>query len=371
MSPWILELAAAPDGEVRQLKSVLESEGWEVYLSYPKFSVDKSSSFLSSGGYLLLTDDAARARRAAREKLPVIYYERPGSVRVYEADITVLGLNDLDSTFFKRTFQRHYGIPWTIAETPRLLIRESTEEDFEGLMKLYEDMETRMELYRDQMASEHFRGQSAWTENCESMINRRENCGEGVSWGALAEELTVDREVKNEKLRTLDQETEPENLRIFDQKAKSEKLCTLDQEAESEKLRTLGQNPEPDKLLALDQEAERGKFLAYLCNQYPYYGYGLYTVIQKDSGEIVARIGFENRTYQEKQYLELGYLVGRPYRKQGIALEASLALADVMEELTGEKSACIFCRYDNFPSRRTAEKFCHLRPDRFHLILVK
>lgn len=356
MSSWILELAVTPDREVRYLESALETEGWEVYLTCTKTSVetveeskknvDKLSWHSLFGGYLLLTDDAARARKAAEEQLPVIYYERPGSAAVYEADVTVLGLKELDSVFFKRTFQRHYGIPWMIAETPRLLIRESTAEDFEGLMKLYEDPDTRMELYRDQMASGHFEGKDTWGGSSEKWSVESETCGEGSSRSSLAEKL------------------------IPDQEAEHDKLLTLSQESEHDKLLTFNREAECRKLLTADQETEREKLQAYIHNQYPYYGYGLYTVIGKESGETVARIGFENRTYQGKQYLELGYLVGHAYRNQGIALEASLALADVMEELTGERSAGIFCRSDNLPSRRVAEKLCRLRPDRFYLILV-
>ena len=89
----------------------------------------------------LLTDSPVLARQTAARGLPVIYYERPGAEPVYEADYTVQSLDDLDEFFFQRVYERHYGLPWSIGETERLKIRESTEEDVEKLRQFVEKMQ--------------------------------------------------------------------------------------------------------------------------------------------------------------------------------------------------------------------------------------
>ncbi|MCR5591075.1 MAG: GNAT family N-acetyltransferase [Lachnospiraceae bacterium] len=51
-----------------------------------------------------------------------------------------------------RMWQRHHGIPWTITVTDRLVIREQTEDDLEGLYRIYADPEASRfteDLYED------------------------------------------------------------------------------------------------------------------------------------------------------------------------------------------------------------------------------
>ena len=88
------------------------------------------------GAALWVTDDAEAARSAAENGFPVIYYERSGQNPVWQADMTVLSLEGLEGTLMDRVFRRHYGLPWIICRTRRLLIRESIREDFEALYRM-------------------------------------------------------------------------------------------------------------------------------------------------------------------------------------------------------------------------------------------
>lgn len=287
MKNWIVRLALQENEETEKLENILKSEGWIIETEIlcleeqntnrklPEMNETKKQSHRN---LVILTDQPLKVKEAVQAKLPVIYYEHLGNPPVYDADMTLLSLEGLDGDFFEKVFRRHYNLPWTIAETERLIIRESTLKDFEGLL----------ELYRDDSA---------------------------LRW------------------------------------IKDETFCSVN-----------------DK--QVDSSARSAGFAAYIRHQYSYYGYGLYTVLLKESNTIVARIGFGNREYWGKVYLDFGYLVGRAYRNQGIASETALALAGGMEDLTGEKSATIFCHRDNIPSRRTAEKICRLSPAHFRLVLI-
>ena len=223
------------------------------------------------GAALWVTDDAEAARSAAENGFPVIYYERSGQDRVWQADMTVLSLEGLEGTLMDRVFRRHYGLPWIICRTWRLLIRESIREDFEALYRM-----------------------------------DREDSGN------------------------------PFLLHMSE-----------------------------------DKEAERETFNAYLKHQYPLYGYGLYTLEERESHTVIGRAGFAQRQEQGKTCLELGYQIGKRFRRMGYAGEAVYALGERMEELTGEQTAWIFCHPGNLPSIRTAKRLLQSFPDRFSLVLTR
>ena len=46
---------------------------------------------------------------------------------------------EIDTDFYVKIWQRYVGLPWTILETRRCIIREMTEGDVEELYKVYED----------------------------------------------------------------------------------------------------------------------------------------------------------------------------------------------------------------------------------------
>ena len=73
-----------------------------------------------------------------------------------------------------------------------------------------------------------------------------------------------------------------------------------------------------------DYDREREKFQAYITHAYAYYGFGLWTVLEKKTGEILGRCGLSvvSDEYSPEGRLELGYLIGRDYRGKGYALEA-------------------------------------------------
>ena len=88
-----------------------------------------------------------------------------------------------------------------------------------------------------------------------------------------------------------------------------------------------------------DEAKEKEAYLAYVRKMYGFYGFGLWTVAQKVTGNVIGRCGlslpseecdclraaFEKNQRSpgtEEPCLELGYLIGKKYQRQGYGLEA-------------------------------------------------
>lgn len=74
-----------------------------------------------------------------------------------------------------------------------------------------------------------------------------------------------------------------------------------------------------ENLFARDEEEEYIKH--YIDNMYFFYGYGMWLVCLKDTGEIIGRAGIEQRNTSGEVLLEMGYLISARYQHQGYASE--------------------------------------------------
>lgn len=89
-------------------------------------------------------------------------------------------------------------------------------------------------------------------------------------------------------------------------------------------------------------EEEKEYQRAYINNMYRYYGYGMWLVFLKDTGEIIGRAGLEHREIQEQVELELGYLIGSKYQGNGYATEVCKAIIAYAKENTNfEQINCV------------------------------
>lgn len=109
---------------------------------------------------LYVTADPAFARALAKEKLPCIFVERhqkgrgKDSVSAGECGADVWGVDMVisehageeqswdwrhDEQFLLNVWKRHYKVPWVIAVTDRLLIRESAMADLPRLFAIYHE----------------------------------------------------------------------------------------------------------------------------------------------------------------------------------------------------------------------------------------
>ncbi len=124
---------------------------------------------------------------------------------------------------------------------------------------------------------------------------------------------------------------------------------------------------------------DKDKLEAYIKSQYRFYEYGIWAVVRKADGVIVGKAGVTNleesehgesehkttpadeserepmQTDETAEYLELGYHIFRPYRRQGYAEEACRAVLNYVKE----ELACPVCARvakENTASIRLLEK---------------
>lgn len=103
-----------------------------------------------------------------------------------------------------------------------------------------------------------------------------------------------------------------------------------------------------------DREKEAAYTRDYIKNVYGFYGYGLWIVEEKDSGQIIGRAGLSHREGYEEP--ELGYVIGKKYQNKGYATEVCKAILKYGTKEFGFKHFNAFVHKDNGASIRICEK---------------
>lgn len=202
---------------------------------------------------LAVTDSEEDAVYAREKNIAVIFYEAPGTrCSIAGMDLIVQGFEEIDVEFLQLVYMRHHGLPWIIAETEHLCIRESVEDDLEAFRHIYQ--------------------------------------GNGI----------------------------------------------------------LDYIPDPE----LEGEEGRFRFDQYIKNMYRFYNYGIWTVIEKTTGDIIGRAGIENGEYEGRAILELGYLIDWKWQGRGLGKEAARACTEYAEEVLGAHRLYAFICPDNEASIR-------------------
>lgn len=73
-----------------------------------------------------------------------------------------------------------------------------------------------------------------------------------------------------------------------------------------------------------DPEEEKAYMEAYIRQMYGFYGFGMWTVIEKKTGRIIGRAGLDVREGYELP--ELGFVIEKAYQRKGYAREACTAI---------------------------------------------
>ena len=109
-------------------------------------------------------------------------------------------------------------------------------------------------------------------------------------------------------------------------------------------------------------EEEKEFQCAYIENMYRYFGYGLWIVFSKETGELIGRAGLEHREYHEKIELELGYIIGAKFQGQGLATEICEAIVEYAKENTGFERINTLIEEGNTASEHLSQKlgFSHV-----------
>ena len=121
----------------------------------------------------------------------------------------------------------------------------------------------------------------------------------------------------------------------------------------------------------LEYEDERNKQCAYINHMYRYFGYGMWLVFLKDTGELIGRAGLEHRQiydsyrttidkdahkeWEQETVIELGYLIKTNYQGQGLATEVCQAILQYAEEELEIEELNCFIEEGNIPSMKLAE----------------
>lgn len=86
------------------------------------------------------------------------------------------------------------------------------------------------------------------------------------------------------------------------------------------------------------------------------YGYGLFSVMLKENGELIGDCGLEMMKVDGLQVAELGYDFRSEYWNQGLATEAATAVRDFAFYILGLPQLISLVRVKNVASQRVAEK---------------
>lgn len=103
-----------------------------------------------------------------------------------------------------------------------------------------------------------------------------------------------------------------------------------------------------------DIELEREYMREYIASQYAFFEYGIWTLIDKKSGEYVGRAGLSLREGFDD--VEIGYVITKKYRNKGYAKEAIQSIMNYAKEELELSRLIAFVRPQNIISINLLEK---------------
>ena len=90
-------------------------------------------------------------------------------------------------------------------------------------------------------------------------------------------------------------------------------------------------------------------------NRYKDYGFGLWAVCLKDTGEMIGDCGMTFQNIDGETLPEIGYHFRADMQRKGYAKEAAAAVRDWAFKNTSFKALYSYCKHTNVPSMKTAE----------------
>lgn len=103
-----------------------------------------------------------------------------------------------------------------------------------------------------------------------------------------------------------------------------------------------------------DRDEEREYIRTYIEKVYAYYECGVWTVIEKKSGDIIGRAGVSYREGFEEP--ELGFVIGVPWQRQGYAYEVCRAILEYAKDELGFDRVQVLIDPENTVSIHFCEK---------------
>lgn len=106
--------------------------------------------------------------------------------------------------------------------------------------------------------------------------------------------------------------------------------------------------------LFAEPEKERQYIRDYIEKVYGFYGFGMWTVCLKETGEVIGRAGFSLREGFEEP--EIGYVIEKGRQRQGIATEVCRAILSYGREELGFEKVRALVRPENAASKGLCRK---------------
>lgn len=101
---------------------------------------------------------------------------------------------------------------------------------------------------------------------------------------------------------------------------------------------------------------EAHEWLTRQLDRYKTYGFGLWSVILKETGEMIGQCGITMQDCDGRQVMEVGYLFRKEFWHQGFASEAAKACKEYAFDELGAEEIYSIIRVNNSASRAVAER---------------
>lgn len=105
-----------------------------------------------------------------------------------------------------------------------------------------------------------------------------------------------------------------------------------------------------------EARTEQETIREYISKFYEFYGYGVWTVLLRETGEVIGRVGFE-----QPEAPALGYMIAGPRQGRGLATECCQAVLRVAGEELGFTQVQARIHRENAASLRVIEKLGFVR----------
>lgn len=107
------------------------------------------------------------------------------------------------------------------------------------------------------------------------------------------------------------------------------------------------------------------EWLARQQKRYREYGFGLWAIILKSTGEMIGQAGLTMQPYREQQVLEIGYLLKESFWHCGYAGEAAAGCKQYAFEVLKKDKVYSVIKSDNTASQRVAKSIGMEKEDSF------
>ena len=97
------------------------------------------------------------------------------------------------------------------------------------------------------------------------------------------------------------------------------------------------------------------RWIEWNLDNYARYGFGLWAVVLKETGEFIGDCGITLQNIDGERLPEIGYHIHKKYWRRGFAREAAQAVRDWAFENTDYPALYSYCKYTNEASYKTAE----------------